>query len=122
MSEPISFKRYVEALIKVTGNPDELHWIPGDFLKAHGLLPYKNVEYWREGSAGAYQFDTRKARRAGFVDGWLEDLIRRQIDGFLRRHPSGRFVFGGVYDGSVVKIPPEKEQEVIRLWLALEGK
>ena len=112
------FKSYVSSLIHATEMPAKLHWIDGDFMKQHGLEPYKIVPLWREEPIGAYSFNVQKAVNAGLKNRPMVDMITDQIEGYKVRFPNDDIKFGEVFNGKMLKYYSlEKEKEVIQKWL-----
>ena len=117
---PIPFKEYISALAEITNTPRKLHWIPGEFLLEQGVVPYKEIEYWKVRSPGSYYFSVDKAMKSGLKSRPIADMLKDQIRGYKRRFPKDDFEFGGIYEGDVVKLSPSKEKEVINNWLESE--
>ena len=119
---PTPFKDFIASLMYVTGRPERLHWIQGDFLIKHGLLPYKVVPLWKPTPAGSYYFNVQKALDAGLVNRPMTEMITDQLNGYKSRHPEDDVRFGEVVDGKKLKYySMEKEQEIIQKWLAEQG-
>ncbi|MEM7514705.1 MAG: NAD-dependent epimerase/dehydratase family protein [Bacteroidota bacterium] len=119
---PTPFKDFIASLMYVTGTPERLHWIQGDLLIEHGLLPYKVVPLWKPKPVGSYYFNVQKALAAGLVNRPMTEMITDQLNGYKSRHPEDDVRFGEVVDGKKLKYySMEKEQEVIQKWLAEQG-
>ncbi len=116
--EPILFKEYISALTSVTGMPKKIYWIPEDFLLENGVLPYKEIEYWRQKPVGAYYFNVEKALNKGLYNRNIAEMIIDQIMGYKRRFPKTDFQFGEIYNDSPVKLSPIKEKAIIGKWLS----
>lgn len=111
----LPFKKYIKSLIEVTNGSAKLYWIPGSFLVEKDVQPYKEIEYWSS-SVGAYYFSVEKAINYGLINRPIVDMLSDQIRGYKRRYPNEDFRFGEIFDGEVVKLSPEKEKFVIKMW------
>ncbi|WP_299443701.1 NAD-dependent epimerase/dehydratase family protein [uncultured Aquimarina sp.] len=117
---PTPFKDYVSSLIHVTGMPKKIHWINGDFLIKHGLLPYKIIPLWKPKPVGSYYFNVQKAVQAGLVNRPMVEMITDQLEGYKIRHPKDDVSFGEVMEGKQIKYYSiNKEKEVINKWLEI---
>ena len=115
----IAFKDYLSCLSYVTQKPEKLHWIDGDFLKNEGLLPYRIVPFWREKPIGFYYFNVQKALSAGLVNRPVTQMLADQLAGYNSRFPKDDVRFGTIVGDKTIKyFSMEKEEEVIRKWLA----
>lgn len=117
---PIKFRDFISAIIAVTGEPKKMHWIPDEFLLSEGVVPYREVPYWKIKPIGKYYFDASKAIKAGLVNRPLTETIRDEVKGYKRRRPNDDIQFGAQPNGSVIKLSPEKEKDVIKKWLSIK--
>lgn len=116
--KPIKFKDYVNSLIKVTGKPNKLIWIPEAFLIKNGIRPYKDISAWKPKPAGSYHFNVDKAFKNGLTNRPLEILIKDQINGYKNRYPQDRLRYGQMFRGiKVGGLSMSREKELIHKWL-----
>ncbi|MDY8134452.1 NAD-dependent epimerase/dehydratase family protein [Aquimarina sp. 2201CG5-10] len=116
---PTAFKDYVSCLIHVTGKPEKMHWVDGDFLIKNGILPYKVMPLWRSQPTGSYYFNVQKAINAGFINRPMVEMITDQLDGYKNRYQKNDITISKMLckDQEKCLYSEDIEKELIKKWL-----
>lgn len=114
MGRPISFRQFLEECRSATHSTAELVWIPADFLRQQGLIPqdvsnwFLNFPYWGPGRSNNASriISGQKALDAGWETRPFRDTA---LDYLAYVAALSDFAFQDT-------LPPEKQEEVLRLW------
>ena len=109
---PFPIGEFLETCVRVTDSRTSLTWLPADFLAAHDLQSWRDLQMWADSEspmAGSLSWSGRKALDAGLTIRPLEETIRDTLAWFhslpAERQQSLRS-----------GIPAGKETEVLAAW------